>query len=87
MHILGGFLLNKNRYLLCLLLSGWLIYFALPRLSFSSEGEAGYFASAWLFLAIIVILGNVVGLVYTPMQRKKMTQTLPAKEKIRSYNR
>ena len=86
MLILGGFLLNKNRYLLCLLLCGWLIYFALPRLSFSSEGEAGYFAFAWLFLAVMVILGNVVALVYTTKQRKKITQALPAKRKIRSYN-
>jgi hypothetical protein len=78
--------MKKNRYVLCLLLCGWMIYFALPRLAFFSEGEVGVFALAWLGLALMVIAGNLSALLYNSKQRKKIIQPTRNKRKIRSYN-
>jgi hypothetical protein len=63
--------MNKNRYLLCLLVSGMLLYYAVPRLSVSSTGAEGIFAIAWLLFALMVIAGNLTGLLYTPGKQKK----------------
>lgn len=63
--------LNKNRYIICLLASGILLYYAVPRLSVSSAGMEGYFAIAWLLFALMVISGNLIGLLYTPNHKKK----------------
>ena len=64
-------LLNKNRYFTCLLVSGILLYYAVPRLSIYSAGAEGYFAISWLLLALMVIAGNLTGLLYTPKKRKQ----------------
>ena len=58
--------MNKNRYIICLLVSGMLLYYAVPRLSVSSAGVEGIFAIAWLLFALMVIAGNLTGLLYTP---------------------
>jgi hypothetical protein len=63
--------LNKNRYIVCLLASGMLLYYAVPRLSVSSAGAEGYFAIAWLSFALMVMAGNLTGLLYTPNHKKK----------------
>ena len=63
--------MKKNRYIICLLVSGMLLYFAVPRLSVSSAGVEGIFAIAWLSFALIVISGNLTGLLYTPRSKKK----------------
>jgi hypothetical protein len=76
--------MKKNRYLLCLLLSAFMLYFAVPRLSVSAEGLEGVFAISWLALAVFVIAGNLIGLLYTP---KKQVQNLAAeKMKKRSFH-
>ena len=63
--------MKKNRYLICLLVSGVLLYYAVPRLSIYSAGVEGYFAITWLLFALIVIAGNLTGLLYTPKKRKQ----------------
>jgi hypothetical protein len=63
--------LNKNRYIICLLASGILLYYAVPRLSVTSTGTEGYFALAWLSFALMVIAGNLTGLLYTSSHKKK----------------
>ena len=82
-----GDFMKKNRYVLCLLLCGWMIYIAIPRLAFFSEGEVGVFTIAWLVLALLVIAGNLSALLYSPKQRQKITQPVPSKRRIRSYSR
>ena len=62
--------MNKNRYVLCLLASGMLLYYAVPRLSVSSTGAEGVFAITWLLFALMVIAGNLTGLLYTPGKQK-----------------
>jgi len=63
--------MNKNRYLLCLLASGMILYYAVPRLSISSPGVEGIFATSWILFALLVISGNLTGLLYTPGKQKK----------------
>jgi hypothetical protein len=63
--------MNKNRYFICLLVSGVLLYYAVPQLSIYSEGLEGYFSISWLIFALMVIAGNLTGLLYTPKKRKQ----------------
>jgi accessory gene regulator protein AgrB len=77
--------MKKNRYLLCLLLSGLLLYYAVPRISIFSLGAEGVFAYAWLGFALIVIAGNLTGLLYTPKrQGKQQLQRNKARKRIKS---
>ncbi|KOP83724.1 hypothetical protein ACFFHH_11010 [Cytobacillus solani] len=80
--------MNKNRYLLCLLVCGLLLYYAAPRLDVFSEGLAGVFAISWLAFALVVIAGNLTALLYSPKNttaniktRGKMTE----KKRARSF--
>ena len=77
--------LKKNRYLLCLLLCGFMLYFAVPRLSIQAEGLEGIFAISWLAFALIVIAGNLTALLYSPKKAVKRRQQLPNNKKSRSY--
>ena len=63
--------MKKNRYLLCLLISGVLLYYAVPRLSIYSTGAEGVFTFSWLLFALMVISGNLVGLLYSPNRHNK----------------
>ncbi|MFZ0445890.1 MAG: hypothetical protein WAM95_14920 [Bacillus sp. (in: firmicutes)] len=63
--------MNKNRYFICLLVSGVLLYYAVPRLSIYSPGVEGYFSIIWILFALMVIAGNLTGLLYTPKKRKQ----------------
>jgi hypothetical protein len=65
--------MKKNRYLLCLLVCGFLLYFAVPKLSLTTGGAQEAFSLIWLSFALIVIAGNLTGLLYHP--RKKLQQT------------
>lgn len=82
--------MEKNRYLLCLLVCGLLLYFAAPRLDVFSEGLAGLFAISWLAFALIVIAGNLTALLYTPKKTISSSRTSQAAAKRkgeRSYYR
>ncbi|WP_059171391.1 hypothetical protein [Bacillus sp. FJAT-27445] len=52
----------KNRYMLCLLLAIFFIYYAGPRLPLVSSGTEGLFTASWTILALLVIGGNLSGL-------------------------
>ncbi len=77
--------MKKNRYLLCLLLCGFMLYFAVPRLSVFAEGLQGTFSLAWLSFALIVIAGNLTGLLYSPKRTVKKHQHAGLKKKSRSF--
>lgn len=79
--------MNKNRYLLCLLGCGAMLYYALPRLDVFEEGKAGVFAISWLVLCLFVIAGNLSALLYAPKntQTNKRTMTKGTRKKIRQY--
>ncbi|MCM3767200.1 hypothetical protein [Neobacillus niacini] len=76
--------MKKNRYLLCLLLSAFMLYFAVPRLSVSTHGLEGIFAISWLVFALFVIAGNLTGLLYTP--KKQLQKLSSERTKKRSFH-
>lgn len=80
--------MKKNRYLLCLLACGFLLYFAVPRLNIFSEGIEGIFAISWLAFALIVIAGNLTALLYSP-KKSASSASIQVQERKRSraFNR
>jgi len=76
---------KKNRYLLCLLLCGFMLYYAVPKLSVTAEGTQGLFAIVWLSFALIVVAGNLTGLLYSLKKQVKRLQSQTVKKKSRSF--
>ncbi|WP_064092615.1 hypothetical protein [Rossellomorea aquimaris] len=78
----------KQRYILCLLITGALIYYAAPRLSIFAEGLQGWFAASWLVLATFVIAGNLAAILYAPLRTPKRNRikaiNQTRKKKVRS---
>ncbi|MCH1627978.1 hypothetical protein [Fredinandcohnia quinoae] len=77
-----------NRLLLCLLICGVLLYYGVPQLSIGAEGLEGIFAFAWLVFALIVISGNLIGLLYRPKGSKKSLSQMTNQRKrlkLRQY--
>ncbi|KAA0562288.1 hypothetical protein F0342_17895 [Bacillus sp. CH30_1T] len=75
----------KQRYILCLLFTGALIYYGAPRISIFAEGLQGTFAIGWLVLATFVVAGNLAALLYTPkgISKGKKLKSKPVR-KVRS---
>jgi hypothetical protein len=83
-------LMNKNRYLLCLLLCGLMLYYAAPRLGVFNGGTEGIFAISWLAFALFIIAGNLTALLYAPKKAEaaqKRTRQMMAKKRVRSFSR
>lgn len=80
--------MNKNRYLLCLLACGAMLYYALPNLNVYDDGLAGVFSISWLVLCLFVIAGNLSAILYTPKNSKKVATEASKKvrKKVRLYN-
>jgi len=66
----------KNRLILCLLVCGVLLYYAVPNLSVHAQGLEGIFSIVWLAFACIVIGGNLVGLLYHPKKQSKIENSI-----------
>lgn len=77
--------MKKNRYLLCLLVCGFLLYYAVPQLPVTAGGIKGAFALTWLAFALMVIAGNLTALLYSPKRETRKPQTQRMKRKSRSY--
>ncbi|MDP4162593.1 MAG: hypothetical protein Q8898_05760 [Bacillota bacterium] len=54
--------MKKNRYLLCLVACGAMVYFAIPKIAYPSDRPEGLFTIAWLFFAALVAAGNLSAL-------------------------
>lgn len=81
--------MNKNRYLLYLLLCGLLLYYALPNLPIGVEGSGAIFSLAWLCLLLFAFAGNLSALLFSPRktaQRKTQYEQL-AKKKLTSHQK
>jgi hypothetical protein len=79
---------KKQRYILCLLLTGALLYYAAPRLSIEAGGLEGAFAIGWLVLATFVIAGNLAALLFSPAKKSKGIKgkaASPRKKRLRSF--
>jgi hypothetical protein len=78
--------MNKNKYLLYLLLCGLMLYIAMPRLDLASGGSEALFAGSWLFLALLVFAGNLAAFLYTPKKQAKFaSQDGKQKRKTRGF--
>jgi hypothetical protein len=81
--------MKKNRYLLCILLCGVLLYYGVPRLAPYDAGIAGVFSVTWLAFAIFVLAGNLTALLYAPKAKqqnsRKTIHQLQKKRKIRYF--
>jgi hypothetical protein len=75
----------KQRLLMCILLTGVLLYYAIPRLDVMAEGVFGVFSIAWLSLALLVVAGNMSALVYAPKKRKMKKGTVTKEKRKRMY--
>jgi hypothetical protein len=77
--------MQRNRYILCLLVCGFLLYYAVPRLHVFASSVQGVFASAWLIFALIVIAGNLTGVLYDQnrqaAKKKKLTRNYRRKSR------
>jgi hypothetical protein len=82
-------MIMKNRLILCLLICGLLLYYGIPNLSIEAEGLQGIFSIAWLGFAVIVVGGNLVGLLYSTQKHKRVYQPTEGmsqkKRRIRQY--
>ncbi|RFU70752.1 hypothetical protein D0469_05380 [Peribacillus saganii] len=71
----------RQRLLLCFLLGGVMLYYAVPRLSLTTGGKESLFAAMWLLLALFVMGGNLAGMLYQPKKQKAQ------KVKAKAYKR
>lgn len=78
--------MKKHRYLLCLLLCGAMLYYAVPQLSVTASGPEGIFSLAWLALALMVIAGNLTGILYSPKKAVQKLQPNRSKRKSRMFH-
>ncbi|MCQ6278363.1 hypothetical protein [Bacillus sp. EB600] len=79
--------MQRNRYILCLLVCGLMLYYAVPRLHLSAPGVEGIFASAWLLFALFVIAGNLTGILYYPKrQARRKNRPLSRNNRGKSRN-
>jgi hypothetical protein len=77
----------KQRLLLCLLLIGVMLYYAVPRLSLETGGPESIFATAWLLFALFAAAGNLTGILYSPKKNKtkKSDKTSIHHKRMRYY--
>ncbi|MGE7779668.1 hypothetical protein ACQKL0_06885 [Peribacillus sp. NPDC097264] len=73
----------KQRLLLCLLLCGVMLYYAVPRLTLESGGLESLFGGTWLLFALLAVAGNLTGILYSPAKRKG--KRLHEKKRLREY--
>ncbi|MFB6467702.1 hypothetical protein ACE38V_13000 [Cytobacillus sp. Hz8] len=79
--------MNRNRYLLCLLMIGFMLYYAIPQISILKSGSEGLFSLSWLLFAIFAIAGNLTALLHTPRKgmKKGNKNMFETKKRARSY--
>jgi hypothetical protein len=80
--------MQRNRYILCLLICAFLLYYAVPRLHVFAQGAEGIFSISWLIFALIVIAGNLTAILYSPNKRSgknKKNLTKSYRGKTRYY--
>ncbi|CAG9608890.1 hypothetical protein [Pseudoneobacillus rhizosphaerae] len=78
--------MKKNRYILCLLVGAFLLYFAVPRFSMFAEGLEGVFTASWMLLALLVMAGNLSAMLYAPKRKAKSRKlTKQTAKRLRYY--
>lgn len=67
--------MRRNRLLLCFLLGIAILFYGAPYLNFQGDLKVILFSTVWLLFALIVISGNLIGLLYG--KRVNRTTTTP----------
>lgn len=73
----------KNRYILALLTCGVLLYYALPHLNLHGNDISAYFSWTWLTFFLMATAGNLAALLYSPVKKKRMAQSVPVKKMVK----
>lgn len=77
----------KQRWLLSILSSMALLYYALPRLPLEGSGLPYYFSLLWLAFALLAIGGNLAAVLYAESKQKSVLDlTKDEHERERSYD-
>ena len=63
-----------------------MLYYAVPRLGVTADGAQGVFSLVWLAFALIVIAGNLTGILYSPKKKIQKLQSEQIKKKSRSFH-
>jgi hypothetical protein len=80
----------RNRLFICFLLTCLLLYYGVPQLSFQIDSLKGIFSFAWFGFALMVLAGNLVGILYAPKRNQKARNDTNKKtkgrpERLRQY--
>lgn len=73
----------RQRLFISILVALALIYLAIPRLPIGENGLAHVFSLSWLLFALVVIGGNLVGLLYSK-NRQISVQNIEKRQKDRN---
>lgn len=77
----------KQRYIVSILCTLMMLYYAIPRLHFNATGLPKYFSVIWLLFALIVIGGNLAELLFSERKQKVVVDLTKTEQKrMRSYN-
>ncbi|MGN1387830.1 MAG: hypothetical protein ACI4XS_14620 [Bacillus sp. (in: firmicutes)] len=73
----------RERLLFCLLFIGIMLYYAIPRLSFTGSLEQTIFSAAWLLFAVLAAGGNIGAVLYMPKKAvKKAKKVHPERKRL-----
>ncbi|YCA43153.1 hypothetical protein M1E11_20530 [Bacillus sp. JZ8] len=76
----------KQKYLLYVLLTSLLLYYAMPYLQPFYGGTLGLFSLVWILFALLVLSGNFLAFLSAPKGEKKLkVKTAKAPLKRRMY--
>ncbi|MBD3110219.1 hypothetical protein IEO70_17945 [Bacillus sp. AGMB 02131] len=71
----------RERLLFCLLFIGIMLYYAIPRFSFSDSLEQAIFFASWLIFAVLAVGGNIAAVLYMPKKQVENVKRATAKRK------
>ena len=76
----------RERLLFCLLFIGIMLYYAIPRLSFTGSLEEIIFSASWLAFAVLAAGGNIAAVLFMPRKVVKKTEKVyPERKRIHNY--
>ncbi|WP_019242902.1 MULTISPECIES: hypothetical protein [Bacillus] len=76
----------KQRLLICLLVIGAMLYYALPKFSLAGSMEERIFTVSWLTFALFAIAGNLAGILYSTKRTNVRNRKNKQFERKRMYN-
>lgn len=76
----------RERLWFCLLFIGIMLYYAIPRLSFTGSMEEVIFSVSWLLFAVLAVGGNIAAVLYMPKKQvKNVKKVYPERKRMHNY--